>query len=389
MKCVTRWSTLVLLAALAACGGSGGGSTPAAPEAASYTLTESLVTTLPKEELAALTSKEYLLYLPPDYKASEDKKWPLIVFLHGSSPSAEEPKTMAMLRNDGLMYAITQSGVRPAAIVVAPLSKEFQGFRREAVDAAIRDVQARYKVDPNRVSLTGMSLGAINAWNMSLSWPYRFSAVAPVAGGLYDEVMNRHIYEDRFWGQAFKALAATPFRVFHGSRDTAVPIEYAEHVAGLLAAAGGNVDFRRTDTDHIGTAGFAFTQALADWLVSQQRSSASSEHPPIDGPERYTGRFYSKAYDRNGHPLDSWVEVSQDTMSTLKETGDGWGVAPFTLVHLGDSRFMNPFGAIFWLGSPDPETHQMQCWYSLHAPIFGDGSYGISGEPRLPSGGPC
>jgi len=389
MKGVARWSALVLFSALAACGGSGGSSTPTAPAAASYTLTESQVTTLPKEQLAALNSKQYLLYLPADYKADDDKKWPLIVFLHGSSPSAEEEKTMTMLRNDGLMYAITQSGVRPAAIVVAPLSKEGWGFRREAVDAAIRDVQARYKVDPNRVSLTGMSLGAINAWNMSLSWPYRFSAVAPVAGGLDWEVMNRHIYEDRFWGQAFKALAATPFRVFHGSRDTAVPIEYAEHVASLLTAAGGNVDFRRTDTDHIGTAGFAFTQELADWLTSQQRSGANSEHPAIDGPERYTGRYYSQAYDQNGHPIDSWVEFLPDTASTLKETGDNWGVAPFTLVHLGDSRFMDPFGSIFWLGRPDPETQQMQCWYSLDAPIFGAGSYGISGKRRLPSGGPC
>ncbi|WP_374511068.1 alpha/beta hydrolase-fold protein [Niveibacterium sp.] len=388
MKCVARWSALVLFAALAACGGSGN-STPAAPEAASGTLIESQVTTLPKEELAALTSKEYLLYLPPDYNASEDKKWPLIVFLHGSSPSAQEQKTMAMLRNDGLMYAITQSGVRPAAIVVAPLSKEGWGFRREAVDAAIRDVQARYKVDPNRVSLTGMSLGAINTWNMSLSWPYRFSAVAAVAGGLQGEVMNRHIYEDRFWGQAFKALAATPFRVFHGSRDTAVPIEYAEHVAGLLIAAGGNVELRRTDTDHIGTAGVAFTQTLADWLVSQQRSGASSEHPTIDGPERYTGRFYSLGIDQTGKPVDGWVEFSQDTASTLKETGDGWGVAPFTFVHLGDSRFMGPFGDVIWFGAPDPQTTQMQCQYYLDAPIFGIGSYDIYGARRLPSGGPC
>src|SRR4051812_13433116 len=31
---------------------------------------------------------DYLLYLPPDYGKDADKKWPLIVFLHGSGESA-------------------------------------------------------------------------------------------------------------------------------------------------------------------------------------------------------------------------------------------------------------------------------------------------------------
>ncbi len=390
MKCVTRWSTLVLLAVLAACGGSGGSSNPAAPAAAGFTLTESQVTTLPKDEIAALTSKEYLLYLPADYKADEDKKWPLIVFLHGSSPSPEQEKTMAMLRNDGLMYAITQSGVRPAAIVVAPLSKEGYVFRREAVDAAIRDVQARYKVDPNRVSLTGMSLGAINAWNMSLSWPYRFSAVAPVAGALDKEVRDRYRYDNAFWGDAFKALAATPFRVFHGSRDTAVPIEYAEHVASLLTAAGGTVDFRRAATDHIGTAGFAFTQELADWLTAQHRDGANSDHPPMSDPTQYPGRYLELSMERPGSPVyDSWIELLPDTASTLKETGEGWRGGPQTLVHLGDSRFMDPFGNVMWVGKPDASTGQMQCWYTMHDPAIGLGANRIQGYPRLPARGPC
>ncbi|MCX9155742.1 alpha/beta hydrolase-fold protein [Niveibacterium sp. 24ML] len=388
MCIASRWVAPLLCSLLVACGGNDAVEpTPAPDPSASYQMIESKVTALPAEELTEFSDKEYLLYLPAGYESSDDKQWPLIVFLHGSAPDSNG-KDMTMLRNDGLMYAINKSGVRPAAIVVAPLAKNGAFFRRDAVDAAIRDVQARYKVDPERVSLTGMSLGGITAWNISLSYPYRFAAVAPVAGGLSTEVANRYIYDDAFWGGAFKALAATPFKVFHGSNDEAVPIAYAEHAVRLLTAAGGQVDFQRASTNHIGTAGFAFTQQLADWLISQQRSNANSSHPPIDRPERYVGRFVSYQYDRTGR-VESWGEFRADTTGTLRQTGEDWGVAPWQLMHLGDSRFMDPFGTVYWLGKPDPVSEQIQCRYMLDQPFGNYGSYGIEGTPRLGSGVQC
>jgi pimeloyl-ACP methyl ester carboxylesterase len=44
-------------------------------------------------------------------------------------------------------------------------------------------IEAQYAIDPQRIYLTGFSLGGFGTWALGLSSPDRFAALVPVAGG--------------------------------------------------------------------------------------------------------------------------------------------------------------------------------------------------------------
>ena len=57
--------------------------------------------------------------------------------------------------------------------------------RREGYLLAILDeTLARYRVDPDRVYLTGLSYGGFGTWYLASRHPQRFAAIAPIIGGL-------------------------------------------------------------------------------------------------------------------------------------------------------------------------------------------------------------
>ena len=60
---------------------------------------------------------KYLLYLPPDYSKSSNKKWPLMLFLHGAG---ERGKDVQRVTVHGPMSLVKQ-GTNFPFIIVAPL----------------------------------------------------------------------------------------------------------------------------------------------------------------------------------------------------------------------------------------------------------------------------
>src|SRR5205823_6333997 len=48
--------------------------------------------------------------------------------------------------------------------------------------AALDDVIATCKVDPDRVAVTGVAMGGFGSWQFAAKHPHRFSAVVPVCG---------------------------------------------------------------------------------------------------------------------------------------------------------------------------------------------------------------
>lgn len=336
---------LAITVVLSACGGGGGGSPASSSDISAGSMAEHMVAdaTLKGQKIV---DRGYLLYIPEGYDPKANDAWPLIVFLHGSSSKPGYQKTFSELREDGLMYAITHGQVKPRALVVAPLSaaRNF-GFDRMQVDAVVREVQQVYRIDPHRVSLTGMSMGAIASWYLGMSYPNRFSAIAPVSGALIDEFAAKKTLDAQFWGAAFASLVTTPFRVSHGTADEVIPFEIGKHAADLLTAAGGQVDFRSYNTTHVGTAGAAFTQDLADWLVSQARSDADATHVAGLDATKYAGD-YTLFKGWLGEMTINWAaNVEPGTMMTSSPSWPQEELHP-VLVYVGDDRFVDINGEL-------------------------------------------
>ena len=134
------------------------------------------------------TLQEFSLYVPPRYRAAE--RIPLVVGLHGLHGGAHRmlpvlvgqyDETEDRTHADRHLPPMPDTG----AILLAPYGYGDAGYRQQGevdVMAAIDAVTASYAIDPDRVYLTGLSMGGIGAAGVAFHHPDRFAAIAPLCG---------------------------------------------------------------------------------------------------------------------------------------------------------------------------------------------------------------
>lgn len=316
---------------LAGCGGGGGGTELPPPEPK-----EAIKVTQERLATPVQGASNYLLYLPQGYGEDASRKWPLIVFLHGSQ--AFSNLTLDGLSQQGVMGHMKEVGKGLPAIVVQTqqdvntLGHKVEWHDPVFVDAVIREVEGRYAVDKTRVSITGGSLGGFGSWQMVLAFPNRFAAVMPVVGGLSNDTdsfdRRQPITTAADWGASFSRITTTPMRVYAGIPDSFVPIAWARNPVEILRAAGGSPDMRETQKSHGDTQYEAFSAEPIGWMLAQSRPDASSEPTPMVASD-YLGTY------RAGN-LTVAVSSPGDRI-TLSFSGNR---APISFFPMGDDRFM-------------------------------------------------
>jgi predicted esterase len=122
------------------------------------------------------SEQPYRLYAPTTYDAKTP--FPLIVALHGTSGNES---TLFDKYGDG---AIKRAAEKQGALLVSPLGRgttEYYGIGENDVFCVLADVSARYRVDPERIVVTGHSMGGTGAARLALQHPDVFAAAAPLA----------------------------------------------------------------------------------------------------------------------------------------------------------------------------------------------------------------
>lgn len=203
----------------------------------------------------------YLLFLPKAYERKAER-WPLILFLHGVG---ERGGVLEQVKRNGLPALLDQRPEFPF-IVVSPQCPEGTYWPQELalLLGLLDEVTARYRVDPERVYLTGLSMGGYGAWYLALHAPERFAALAPICGGGVPELAGR--------------LRRLPTWVFHGARDTVVPIQHSQAMVRAMEAAGAPVRF--TVYPEAGHDSWSMTYrnpALYEWFLAHRRAGATEE----------------------------------------------------------------------------------------------------------------
>ncbi len=201
-------------------------------------------------------SLPYLLHLPDGHEQRSD--WPLVVFLHGSGERGDD---LGLLRGQGLPRSLDEGLSLPAVVLSPQCPKEHvwpQHF--PAIMALIDRTIAEQGVDPDRVVLTGLSLGGAGSCHLAATYPDRFAALAPICGPWT-------------WFYVTPASALLPLWAFHGDADPVVAVEDSRR----LVAAVRELNGRARLTEYPGVGHDAWSQAYADpelqaWLVSQQRT---------------------------------------------------------------------------------------------------------------------
>src|SRR4051794_5607468 len=122
---------------------------------------------------------QYLIRLPQDYDAAAGKAFPLILFLHGAG---ERGTNVWKVTTHGPSKFIQTHPEFPF-ILVTPLCPSNQVWSNDVLLALLDEVEQGYRIDKSRVYLTGLSMGGYGTWELGLSHPGRFAAIAPICGG--------------------------------------------------------------------------------------------------------------------------------------------------------------------------------------------------------------
>ncbi|MGD9899809.1 MAG: prolyl oligopeptidase family serine peptidase [Calditrichaceae bacterium] len=208
-----------------------------------------------KKEIRKTVKGNYLLYLPDNY-AENNKKWPMVLFLHGAGERGDD---LDLLKNHGLPKLIEQGRSFPF-IVLSPQCHENQRWSIEFLNALLNETVSRYEIDENRLYVTGLSMGGFGTWELALKYPDRFAAIAPVCGGADPK-------------KAF-LIKHLPVWAFHGAKDKIVPVERSMAMVDALKILGGNVKFTvYPDIGHDSWTQTYENQELYDWLLRHHRGN--------------------------------------------------------------------------------------------------------------------
>ena len=148
------------------------------------------------------TDQPYAVYLPSGYDDSRD--WPLVVNLHGTSAgvSPEFVGQTSEHYNADENAAFLWAAERHGAILATPHGRgitEFRGMGENDVFRVIEEVRKRYRVDADRISLTGLSMGGTGTIELALHHPDFFAAAAPVGAAHSFEWLARNGQHVPFW----------------------------------------------------------------------------------------------------------------------------------------------------------------------------------------------
>ncbi|MBN2021034.1 MAG: dienelactone hydrolase family protein [Sedimentisphaerales bacterium] len=199
----------------------------------------------------------YLLYLPVDYGKDAKKKWPMIMFLHGAG---ERGNNLNLVTKHGPPKMIAR-GKNFEFIIVSPQCPDNIWWPEQA-DVLINlldDVEARYKVDTDRVYLTGLSMGGFGTWMLASRFPQRFAAIAPICGGGERYAAN-HLKNVGVWA-------------FHGEKDKVVSVEKSKEMVEAINACGGNAKLTiYPDAEHDSWTQTYNKPELYEWFLSHRIS---------------------------------------------------------------------------------------------------------------------
>jgi dienelactone hydrolase len=286
-------------------------------------------------------SKGFYEYLPAGY-SSGTQTYPLIIFLHGVGELGKGFSELPKVLNTGLPALIQQgkfpnSFTTPASgtqsfIVISPQFVNWPAPKdiNNILDYVIKN----YRVNTNRVYVTGLSMGGGGTWDFACSPNYvkRTAAIVPIAGASTPNKPGEKQIADN--GLAVWAT--------HNDHDPTVPVSYTiDYIAGILAR---NPSAPVKKTIFSSTSHDAWTKTydpafkengmnVYEWMLQYQRGTTT---PPINQlPKANAGVDISITLPVNSVQLNgnnssdpdgtiktySWTKISGPSQFTISNTG--------------------------------------------------------------------
>jgi lysophospholipase L1-like esterase/poly(3-hydroxybutyrate) depolymerase len=207
-------------------------------------------------------------------KTEPGRKYPLVLFFHGAGERGAN--NLAQLKNSVGLFARPEQRRQFPAFVLAPQCPDGQqwvdmpwgtdsGTRPERPSramalalGALAQVQAEFPVDPERIYVSGLSMGGYATWDCLTRFPERFAAGVPVCGGGDEKTVT-------------PAMAKVPVWAFHSEDDGVVKTRRTRGMVQAMRTLGGTPKY----FEYFGLGHNSWDAAFAEpellpWLFSQR-----------------------------------------------------------------------------------------------------------------------
>ncbi|MDQ3017841.1 MAG: alpha/beta hydrolase [Bacteroidota bacterium] len=259
---------------------------------------------------------DFYLYLPAGYHSTPDRKWPIMLFLHGNGERGDGKADLDWVLKEGTLYeAWIQKRNLPFIIIspqlpmmgdtvedyikfrdksllpsqletgVPPRPQPFEvpfKMNGQAPVESIREnefplgwevveqdliemvilIQNTYRGDQAKTYLTGLSYGGHGTWYMASKYPDLWAAINPIVAFAHPDLMNT-IAEHKI-----------PIWAFAGGRDEGKPVKYFYPALNRLEALG-HTDVRFTieaDMGHDAWRRVYAGEDLYTWFLSHHKN---------------------------------------------------------------------------------------------------------------------
>jgi predicted peptidase len=202
----------------------------------------------------------YLFYLPREYGANQQERWPLVLFLHGRGERGDDLERVTIY---GPPKLIKEGQEFPFILVSPQCPRDDRWDSRSCksiLGALLDEIEGQYAVDPDRIYVTGLSMGGYGTWALAIANPQRFAAIVPICGGGDPEQVC--------------AIKHVPVWAFHGSKDPVVPLQRTQEMVDTLKGCGGNVRLTvYPEARHDSWTETYANPQLYTWLLAQRRNA--------------------------------------------------------------------------------------------------------------------
>lgn len=198
----------------------------------------------------------YLLHDPPPVAGAPAHQRPAVFFLHGKGERGDD---LHLVERHGPPRLVAEGRTFPFVLLSPQCPANDYWSEAPGLPEFVAAAIEHHRLDPARVYLTGMSMGAFGVWSLAHRHPGRYAAILPICGG--GEVR---------WAPRLRDL---PVWAFHGARDEIIPAARSLQMIEAIRAAGG--DPRLTLYPEAGHDAWTATYANEEiyrWLLAQRRA---------------------------------------------------------------------------------------------------------------------
>ncbi len=275
--------------------------------------------------------QHYSVHLPPRYDGGQ--RWPLVIGLHGIGSGTHytlrrvlgkdvpegEHATKTAIRGD--MPVLADYGVLTAT-AWGYHNSAFWFYGEDDVTRIVDEMKAAYRVDPDRVYLTGLSLGGLGTYHVGLHYPDMWAALGPLGGfstiKLYQQILphpktpwEKALIEQRDATSYAENGKHLPMKVVHGKRDN--PAQ-AKAMTNRFEKLGYTVELDVPDLGH-DVWQYSYGEGkLVKWLKRWKRPA---------NPDQVVLKTHSYRYTRAYWVRIGWIEDYPSRAALVRVRVDG------------------------------------------------------------------